>query len=234
MKNSRHIQTLTDTLLGDKSENFETEINHQLNPGHREENVKEPDTLATQVHATSDQGVVVSQEERTSSGVNCTDPSEMELPDTDKRNYAGSGLRGGDVISSIAISQVICGNLAEVPKTGIEPGDATEECGNQACVAQRQLQFGAEEVEQRQATEYRSIATPLHILECQRRTWVRNWKKSKKTLKDKGTTGTVKSKVTSMSRCGDFTSPVHPHAWTVGKTWTWKIQLEGNQCNIFR
>jgi hypothetical protein len=41
-----------------------------------------------------------------------------------------------------------------------------------------------------------SSATPLYLSEHQSRTWVRNRKKKKKkkTLKDKGTTGTVKSK----------------------------------------
>jgi hypothetical protein len=229
-----HIQIPIDTVRDDKSENFVTQIKHQSSSCDSEVNVEEPATLATQAHATIDQKIVVSQEERMLSSENSTDQPEIKLSDTDERNCAGSGLHGRDVMSSISRSQVICGNLAEAPQTGIEPGDVTQQCGDQSCVAQLQLQFGAEKVEPRQTTEYRGSATPLYLSERQSRTGVRNWKKRKKTLKDKGTTGTVKSKVSSMSRCGDFTSPIHLHAWTVGRPWTWQMQLEGYQCNRLR
>lgn len=52
---------------------------------------------------------------------------------------------------------MVYGDLAEVPKTGIESEDVTQRCGYQSCVAQLQLQYGTEEVEQRQTTEYRGI-----------------------------------------------------------------------------
>jgi hypothetical protein len=131
-----------------ESEKSETQIKHQSNSCDSEGNVKEPAALATQAHATIDHAVVDSQEERTLSSDNSTDHSEMKLPDTDEMNYAGSGLHGCDVISSISRSRVICGNLAEVPKTGIESGDITEECGEQSCVAQLRGRRG------RTATDY--------------------------------------------------------------------------------
>jgi hypothetical protein len=74
-----HIQIPTDTAKCNESENFETQRKYQSNSGHSEENVKEPGTLATQAHATIDQGFVVSQEERTLSG-NSSDSNRLHSP----------------------------------------------------------------------------------------------------------------------------------------------------------
>jgi hypothetical protein len=69
---------------------------------------------------------------------------------------AGVGLYGCDVVSSISKSQVIFGDYAKIPKTRIESEDIAQQCEGQSFVAQLQLQYGAEEIDQRQTTEFYS------------------------------------------------------------------------------
>jgi hypothetical protein len=58
------------------------------------------------------------------------------------------------VYSSIPKSQEIYGDFAEIPETRIESEDITQRCGGESFVAQLQLQYGAEEIGQRQTTEF--------------------------------------------------------------------------------
>jgi hypothetical protein len=117
------IKTSTDTVQCDKSESFEAQIKHHSKSFHSKEDVQKPATLAIQAHATIDPGLVVGQQERTCNGDNSTDQAEGTLFNTDELNSSGSGLHGGDMMSSISRSQVICGNFTEIPKTGIESED---------------------------------------------------------------------------------------------------------------
>jgi hypothetical protein len=68
-------------------------------------------------------------------------------------NSAGSELHECDGMASSSRSQVIYGDLAEIPRTSIESEDITQQCVDQSCVAQPQPQYGTEEVDLRQTTE---------------------------------------------------------------------------------
>jgi hypothetical protein len=150
---SSDIQTLTDMVQRDKSESFESQIKRQSSPVHSDGDVEKPAILATQTHTATSQGFVVSQEKRASNSDDSTDQAEETLLSTDELNSAGSGLHGCDGMASSSTSQVIYGDLAEIPRTGIESEDITQQCGDQSCVAQPQPQYGTEDDDVRETTE---------------------------------------------------------------------------------
>jgi hypothetical protein len=146
------IKPSTDIVPCDKSESFQAKIKHHSNSGHSEEDVEKPATLAVQAHATIDQGFGVSQEKCTLNSDNSGDQVEEMLFNADDLKRAGIELYGCDVYSSIPKSQEIYGDFAEIPETRIESEDVTQPCGGESFVTQ--LQYGAEEINQRQTTKF--------------------------------------------------------------------------------
>jgi hypothetical protein len=127
---------------------------HQSSSFQSEGHVEKLATLVIQENAVNGQGFVASQEEPIFNRDNSIDQAEEMLFNTDNFKRAGIGLYGCDVYSSIPKSQEIYGNFAEIPETRMESEDITQQCGGQSFVAQLQLQYGAEEIGQRQTTEF--------------------------------------------------------------------------------
>jgi hypothetical protein len=209
------IQIQTVTAKCNESENFETKLKHQSNSSHNEENVKEPGTLAAQAHAHIEQGVG-SQEKCTLSG-NSSDSNRLHSPAVSATAYSevrdecelsASWLKdcGNKVTPSRDIRQqqtsssqcaphrvspIIFTSVAgssQTSSTAKSPGGSPDTKCTRAAYASSQL-FQMEREFQKNNCLYR----PHHISR-QSSTWVRNWKKRKKTLQDTGTTGTVKIK----------------------------------------
>jgi hypothetical protein len=126
---------------------------HQSSSFLREGHIEKPATLVIEAHAATGQEFVVSQGEHVFNSDN-TDLAEEMLFGTDDLKRARSGLYGCDVYSSMRRPQEIYGNFAEIPKNRTECEDITQQCGGQSFVGQIQLQYGAEEIGQRQTTEF--------------------------------------------------------------------------------
>jgi hypothetical protein len=146
------IQTSTEMVQYCESESFQGASEWQPSSFHREGDVKKPATVAIQEHAANDQGVVVNQEERISNSDNSTDEAEAISSNINDLERAETGPYG--CTSSVSRSQEIYGDFSEIPKSRIESEDITHQWGGQSCVAQLQQQYGAEEVGQRQTTEF--------------------------------------------------------------------------------
>jgi hypothetical protein len=159
------IKTSTDTVQCDKFESFGAQIK-QSNSRHSEEDMEKPAPLAIQAHATIAQGLVIGQQECTCNSDNSTDQAGGTLFNTDDLERAGIGLYGCDVYSSIPKSQEIYGDFSEIPETRIESEDITQQCGDQSRVAQLQLQYGTEEVDQRQTIEFRGTNSDANGQQC--------------------------------------------------------------------
>jgi hypothetical protein len=121
---------------------------------HSEGDVETPTTMAIQEHAAIDQGVVVSQEERIFNRDNSTDEAEEMVCNTNDVKRTETGLYRRDVFCSMSRLQEIYGDFSEIPKSHIESEDKTQECGGQSFLPHLQQQYGAEEVGQRQTTEF--------------------------------------------------------------------------------
>jgi hypothetical protein len=143
-----------DGMQCSKSESNQAQITRQSSSFNSEGDIETSATVASQEHATIDQGVIiVSQEERISNGDSSTDEAEEMLPNTDGLERAETRRHGCNVFPSISRSQEIYGDFSEIPTTRKESEDITQECGGQSRVAQLQQEYGVQEIGQQQTTQ---------------------------------------------------------------------------------
>jgi hypothetical protein len=196
------IQIQTDTAKCNESEKSKTQLKHQSSSSHNEEKVKEPGTLAAQAHAHIEQGIV-SQVKCTLSG-NSSDSNHLHSPAVSTKAYSegrdeceltaswindcgnevtpSRDIRQQQMSSSQGaphhVSPIIFTSVAgssQTSSTAKSPGGSPDtKCTRTAYTSSQLFQM------EREFRKNNCLYRPHHISR-QSSTWVRNWKKRKKT-----------------------------------------------------